>query len=158
MFRRGVSILVMLGYLAGQSAAVPHAHASGSQRDHDACEPHIHLAWFGEHHHHHHREHYGRDNAVAALGNDYLAVGFDRGATEDHDDDAIYVPSGLTAGATNMAYPTGFPELQAPKALLSCDEVVGLILNITTFGVHLRPPDSIGQGCALFLRLLTLRI
>ena len=25
MFRRGVSILVMLGYLAGQSAAVPHA-------------------------------------------------------------------------------------------------------------------------------------
>jgi hypothetical protein len=156
MFRRGVSIFVMLGYLTGQLAAVPHAHLGGSDHDHDAREPHIHLVWFGDHHHHHvHRD---RDNGVATLDHDHVAVCFGRGAPDDHDDDAVFVPSGLTAGATNMACPTDFPELRTPTALHTCDAVAGLIFNVGTFSGHLRPPDSSGQGCALFLRLLTLRI
>jgi hypothetical protein len=154
MFRRGVSILVMLGYLAGQSAAVPHAHPSGSQRDHDACEPHFHLAWFGDHHH---REHYDRDNAMATLGHDHLSGSIDRSAAEDHDDDAIYAPSGVTAGATTDKSPIDILEWQEPSALHS-SVIVALSLDVRSLGTHFRPPDSTGQGCALFLKLLTLRI
>jgi hypothetical protein len=157
MFRRGTSILVMLGYLAGQSAAIPHAHVGGSQHDHDACAPHIHLSWFGGQHHH---EHQDRDNFAVVPDLEHLEfnVGFGKDGAEDHDDDAVYIPSGLTAGATSVEYPTGSPEWQVPTALHSCVAVIGLSFDVTFFGPHLRPPDSTGQGCALFLRLLTLRI
>ena len=158
MFRRCVSILVMLGYLAGQSAAVPHAHAGGSQHDHDACEPHIHLSWFGDHHRHH--EHHDRDNFAAAPDHEDLAlhVGFVRGTAADHDDEAVYVPSGLTAGATTDENTTGPLKWQMPTELYSFAAVIGVSFDAASFGAHLRPPDSTGQDCALYLKLWTLRI
>jgi hypothetical protein len=158
MFRRGVSICVMLGYLAGQSATVPHAHLNGSHHDHDACEPHIHLSWLGGSHHH--CEHHDGDSF--AVVTDQIQLALDtlivRGTAEDHDDDAVYVPGGLTAGATTDEHPIGSPEWQPTIAMHSFGAMVDLSVNVRSFAAHLRPPDLIGHDCARFLKLSKLRI
>src|SRR4051794_40042770 len=93
MLRRSVSIIVMLGFVIGQMAAFPHAHAAnGEPFDHDT-RPHIHLAWFEHvgdchndgdaHHHDHDGDRSQPDSPDANIDHD------------DHDSDAVYLPTDI---------------------------------------------------------------
>jgi hypothetical protein len=93
MFRRSVSIIVMFGFVTGQMAAFPHAHAeNGEPFDHDA-RPHIHLSWFehvGDCHndgHAHHHDHDGDDSQRRSLDTNV--------DHDDHDSDAVYLPTDI---------------------------------------------------------------
>src|SRR4051812_7308726 len=91
MLRRIISIIVMLGFVTGQMAAFPHAHAAnGEPFDHDA-RPHIHLSWFEHvgdchddgHAHHHDGGHSQPHSPDANIDHD------------DHDTDAVYLPTDI---------------------------------------------------------------
>jgi hypothetical protein len=92
MFRRSVSIVVMLGLVTGQTAAFPHAHAEDREPfDHDA-RPHIHLSWFehvsdshndGQHHHDNDGDHSQPRSPDVNIDHD------------DHDSDAVYLPTDI---------------------------------------------------------------
>ena len=155
MFRRGVSVLAVLGYLAGQLAAIPHAHAGGSPHDHEFSQPHFHLLWFGGAHPRH--PHLHDDAAVLNSDRASARPKICRDATDDHDDDAIYLsPVSVALAAAGESH---LDALNGQTAV----SPIGAALFEPVFGVAFfawreHPPDSSGRHCALFVALRTLRI
>src|SRR5882724_3954977 len=95
MFRSLVSIAVLLGFVAGQLAALPHAHAFASlaeQRQHDA-RPHVHV---GHSHGHEHDHHHDSPSGEQEVPND---------RSDGHDADALYLPA--TSGTTTSSVACG---------------------------------------------------
>jgi hypothetical protein len=91
MFRRSTSTLLIVIYVAGQLAAVPHAHGGnvGASSEHDS-RPHVHVSWFGhshddghthDHHHHYDVSHSSTDFSEWSSG------------SNDHDSNAVYLPN-----------------------------------------------------------------
>jgi hypothetical protein len=160
MLRRVVSIFVMLGYLAGQLAAVPHAHAGDGDHDHDAREPHFHLAWFGEYRHARYLQHeyQDHDSDVMVVDSDNCAIRVFQSAANDHDGDAVFVPSVLTAGTTLNGSIIGVLSWQGPSNWHCSVTLIDASAEPTSPETLLRPPNSPGQCCALFLKLQSLRI
>jgi hypothetical protein len=106
MFRRHITISLIIAHFASQLAAMPHAHGVGENlpSDHDA-RPHFHLSWFGNAGHSHgheqahshdgghsHHQHGGVDLGGSQPGSSALANG-----PLDHDHDAIYLSSETAA-------------------------------------------------------------
>jgi len=160
MLRRVVSIFVMLGYLAGQLAAVPHAHVGDGDHDHDARGPHFHLAWFGEYRHARHllHEHQDHDSDLMVVDSDNCAIRVFQSAADHHDGDAVYVPSALAAGTTPDESIIGVLSWQGHSKWHCSGTLIDASAEPTFPGTLLRPPNSPSQGCALFLRLQSLRI
>lgn len=145
MFRRYISLLLLLGIFASQVASIPHAHSVAGAGEHDD-RSHVHLAWFCHGH-----EHSGvdYDRSKTAPGRSIEHDG-------DHDADAIYLAMNpvpgrafgreLTAakvapfGPLPIAVPSGLPFGDLP-AVTWCKSL------------PLRAPD-----CALYLALRALRI
>jgi hypothetical protein len=146
MIRRVMAFLAVLGYVAGQLAAAPHAHGSVSGR-HDA-RPHIHLSLFGRNHHHHRHD-------CCDARSDLTGARTGQG---DHDDDAVYlqvVVSGAPQASFNQVKLWGWSTLVSwlPPATASASHAFAL------FSESCEPcPNSTGEHCALFLTLQTLRI
>jgi hypothetical protein len=146
MIRRVMAFLAVLGYVAGQLAAAPHAHGSVSGR-HDA-RPHIHLSLFGRNHHHHRHDCcYARSDLTGA-----------RSSQSDHDDDAVYlqvVVSGAPQASFSQVKLWEWSTLVSwlPPVTASASRAFAL------FSERCEPcPNSTGEHCALFLTLQTLRI
>jgi len=163
MFRRCVSLLMIVGMFASQLAAVPHSHGATSleeQQKHDAT-PHFH--WFGycqhchshshahgKHDHHHHEspsEHEDSDRETPRPDGNSL----------DHDADAIYLGGGTncTMGSSTQVSSTRFllTALQVPVATSICG-----IEAKEVRGLPWRPPDQVLDGSEIYLTLRTLRI
>jgi hypothetical protein len=91
MFRKGLSLIVMLGFVLGQMAALPHAHAASSTPANHDSRPHIHVPCFaanGHSHdegHHHHADGSHHHSPVC----DHEKQG------HDHDSDAVYLPNNM---------------------------------------------------------------
>jgi hypothetical protein len=93
MARRSTTSLIIVTYIAGQLAMVPHSHGAvgiSQSSDHNAS-PHIHVSWFdrvdhshddGHSHHHEHGSHHSHRTTSDA---DTVPV--------DHDSDAVYLPN-----------------------------------------------------------------
>lgn len=162
MFRHCVSLLVIVGLLASQLAAVPHAHGATSpeeQRKHDAT-PHIHLFGNGSHSHshshakddhHHHHESVPSDDGSA---NQPLAPG---GDAPEHDSDAFYFvasPS-VFAGSTTQVHTISelLVALQAPAAGWAGGRQAEFAR-----GLPWHPPDTVLDDSEAYLTLRTLRI
>jgi hypothetical protein len=145
-----------LGFVAGQLAAIPHAHAFATlaeQRQHDE-RPHVH---FGSHSHGHGHSHGGHSHShseepKAPVHSDH-SPSAGQSLVVDHEADAIYLPSGITAlntikqqrtdrgaGATITA--AACPILQAHRQASAPN----------------RPPDTPSPNAKLFLTLRQLRI
>jgi hypothetical protein len=148
MFRSLVTIAVLLGFVASQLAAVPHAHtfaSSAEQRQHDA-RPHVHLGHSHAHGHSHHNDAHDDEPVVP-----------DRGSS--HDADAIDLPLTNVPATGSVAVAKAGQDHRAHSgqwvsALLSCvfhdRPIVGC--------VPWHPPDTGAASCALFLKLRNLRI
>jgi hypothetical protein len=158
MIRRCVNIAVMLGFLANQLAAVPHAHAEGSRHDHHSSQPHVHLSWFGRAYHDY--EHHRHDGPAADHHHDHLLTHttLGRGAADDHDDDAIYLSPVVATVSSGNDNHIGWLKWQTANVWQSVATASKPVIDIPSLAFRERPPDLAGEHCALFLKLQTLRI
>jgi hypothetical protein len=164
MFRRCLTAVLVMGYLACQMATVPHAHAFQAA-DHD-LRAHVHLiglAWFGgetstandkstnDHGHSHHGEHHGHSHDEQPVH--AVLPGHDGSA---HDATCVYVPHDEHVSASVMS---SFPPcLELATAFASWEASAVLCSYATPAAHHAPPEDLLVGGCALILRLRTLRI
>jgi hypothetical protein len=162
MFRRCVSLLVIVGLFASQLAAIPHAHGATSseeQQKHDA-KPHIHLFGHCSHshshshakddHHHHHDSIPSEDESA----NHPLAPISD---VPEHDSDAFYFvasPS-IFAGSTTQIHTISamVMALQTPTAGWAGEHQAE-----SARGLPWHPPDTVLDDSETYLTLRTLRI
>lgn len=163
MFRRIVSFVVVLGLLAGNLAAVPHAHGSMTateQATHDST-PHFHLP-FGavEHaahshahgHHCHHKHSHVSGHAVTAK-----APSASGKCAVAHDSNAIYLSTVVGLYEAVKVDPAGS---------ISSLPLDSLVVSLLAIQPSLRPAQwawrnasgSLGDAAPLYLTLRTLRI
>jgi len=143
MLRRCISLLLVIGFIAGQLAPVPHAHGAGDAAVHDA-RPHVHLAWFCHDHEHEQHDH-GHQTAPPRS----LYPGC------DHDSDAVYFDSNPIPNRI------AGPDL----AKVTSEPIAPLYLAVSTCTPTDRPsamwahtPSLRAPDCALYLTLRALRI
>ena len=164
MLRRFVAIIVTVGFSTSQWVALPRAHGAmpqGMEHSHSTT-PHLHLSWFheGTHAHghshggHHHVHHDHQHSEPDQIPDSSLVNG------EDHDTDALYLPTGTSSGATSTdRVGAASFKWQLTKALL---EVFAISDLATADSGQVKSqryaPDARAPNCALYLQLRTLRI
>jgi hypothetical protein len=148
MFRRLPTLLAALGYLAGQLAAVPHAHGREAAHEHHSDHPHVHLSGTHAHgeHDHHHDDADDRDHGAA---ND---------CQRGHDADAVYLQPVVADAANSGSGQGDLLKPLSPGTWLPPAITTPPIAGVLSFGWFERNPDLTGGRCALFLALQTLRI
>lgn len=163
MIRRGIATIVLFGYLAGQLAVVPHAHAGAVGHDGHGWRPHVHVSTPDAQHHHHghkhsHHGHYhgqgGHHHADESEldGHSVLHADF------DHDADAVYVLS-VTQATSRTERTSGVDAEYSLPQQNSASIALGFVFPTadSLIGIH-RAPDTSGCHCALYLSLRNLRI
>jgi hypothetical protein len=159
MLRRIASMLVMVGYLAGQLATVPHAHADDPRHEHHLAQPHIHLAAdSGSSHAHEHGHEHGHvhRHATAAANRDGSAQVSHVSGVADHEADAIYLPLSVSTTVTNGADSS---KLLTSLALLHFVDAAAFVDSVTAYhAALLRLPDKRAPECDFCLTLRALRI
>lgn len=163
MFRRIVSTCVLIGFIAGQWAAVPHTHAHETDAEHGHSCPHVHLSWFGGSTHEHVHVH-----GSGAAHHHHAAVSSEDSAGtpkapsangDDHDEDAVYLPGEVPRAASRSVDQSLTLKWQAAQmALVAYD--TGLVgdFSLTRCIQSSRAPDEMYSGCALYIALRALRI
>ncbi len=169
MFRRGVSFLVLVGFLASQLAVMPHAHGSATpeeQQKHDAA-PHFHCAWLGhsdhDHHHghssaghghsHHATQHEGGlKSSTDSSDGQSLTSGL-RGA--DHDADAIFVSEQAATASRSTDQLVSAWQLVGSAPLPTC---LGDVQSGLGPSPRWHPPDEVLDASDTYLTLRNLRI
>jgi hypothetical protein len=144
MFRRVLVLLLVFGLLV-QGMAFPHAHAAESSdapAGH-ASKPHVHTSHshHGHSHEHGHRHHSPENSTTTS------------GSAPSHDDTSIYVSDQIALHAQRVM------EIAPPVSsglLVEYQSFRGPALTIAQPFTD-RPPDP-GDGCPLYLRLLSLRV
>lgn len=156
MLRRVLSLLVIAGLLAGQLAAVPHAHAgltAEQQREHDA-NPHVHC---------HASHHHGHDHACCDHGHQHgrskrepgqpLPDGFNN---LEHDASAVDVAELAKVAPFGGNASPDWSHITSDVILaFDTESVVGLSDASSRLR---RPPDILLDGSDTFLKLRNLRI
>lgn len=159
MLRRIASMLVMVGYLAGQLAAVPHAHANDPLHEHHSAQPHIHVAAarspshtyeHGSEHGHVHR------HTAPAAARDGACQADQFSGVADHEADAIYLP--LTVSTTVTSGADSSKLLTSPALLHFVDAAAVSDAVTASQTALLRLPDTRAPECAFCLTLRALRI
>lgn len=101
MLRRSLTLIVMLGFVSGQTIAQPHAHAASiTPVDHDS-RPHFHLSLFSHFEHSHEPEHAHHHHANGSHSHSPSADEHSR--RDDHDSDAVYLPNNIGDSLANKA-------------------------------------------------------
>jgi hypothetical protein len=159
MSRRFVSAVLLVGYCSLQVASLPHAHAD-SRADHDA-RPHFHWGWFvqpssedgqptRERIHHHGHSHKG---------------GHDHHVHERRPAEPSESPSNTDPDATSVHIPASdhdFKRSTEPNEFVQWTSVPLAVfteaLTVPALAFCAPPIEHSGGGCALILKLRTLRI
>ena len=150
MFQRCVLTFLLVGYLAGQLAAVPHTHEHEHDSEHGG-RAHAHIGWLvptgnlaANDHTNDHRHGDSHNSPLPAESGE-----------SEHDSDLMYLPDAEVANIGKAA------SLDAPfdgaisPAICSCDCPKVAIRKADLRSV---PPAEAFAGCDLFLKLRTLRI
>ncbi len=150
MFRRGMSILVLLGFFANQLAMIPHTHG-GDWPEHES-QPHIHLAAAGhshshDHDHQHGHRHHGDLDTAAEQPQDAMEP------LGEHDANALYF-SGLKVFTDSSSWLKGVQQTDSQQPLVTAAKFLDQIAD----SFWQPPPDDPHQSCPTFLRLRNLRI
>jgi hypothetical protein len=156
MVRRGISIVVLLGYLAGQLVVIPHAHAGQSPHGHRSLEPHVHLSASvicHQHQHSHSTYEHGHSHHAKMDSSDGSKI-FPAGI--DHDADAVYVSTFVQATRRTATTSTIDAKGQLPAAFAPSLVLSNFNQAHSTCGRHY--PNTTEPHCALFLTLGSLRI
>lgn len=162
MFRRCVSVLLLLGYVAGELATVPHAHGGLSveqQTQHDA-RPHIHLGPFAHRHEHGHppaghSHRHLSDHEPAGEADQSPAESHPSGS--EHDRAAIFFPSGTAAHSPGRNQTTATSTKQS-SALAVGLAAAGFDGRVRPSCVAIHAPDVGPPHAKRFLTLRNLRL
>lgn len=185
MFRRCVALLVTAGFLAGQTAAIPHAHGSASQDPDHGARAHCHLEWFGhwewfghgEHEQGHGHSHHSQDSHRSQHSHhshghpghshhspsepksqppECTAVHTDPIHT-DHDADAVYLPDCVGARATTLS--ASAATAPCPWVLAPPFALFDVAANAARrVAGYCHPPDEVLDASDSYLILRNLRI
>lgn len=156
MFRRIVAIFVIVGFIASQWLALPHAHgatAHASEHSHSTA-PHIHLSWFCEGHPHEHGHPHGNCDHEHDESGTAPASSFVDGL--DHDADAFYLSSETSHPGSNNR--DSHSSLDVTKVLLAVATISDNAAELGLVTYRQYPPEFRAPNCALYLQLRTLRI
>ena len=163
MFRRIVATFVIVGFLAGQWAAVPHAHAGASQapRHAHSTTPHVHLSWFCGDCPGHEHSHCGHDHGDCTHehheSSPVPSVSF--GSGNDHDADALYLPTGTPSAGSSDRGNAGSFKSRVTKAWLAAFVILNCsVADLGQVNFRRHPPETRAPNCALYLVQRTLRI
>ena len=161
MFRRFVAIFALVGYISGQSAAVPHAHAGATNAPRHNAAPHIHLSRLSApttaHDHSHSKHDHGHGHHTHQKPGPIPVKTVDGG--DNHDADAFYLPAvpgfvDISDRASDELIKWQFAHESTPAAAASLISAA----DLWQFCGLQPPPESSAPHCALFLKLRTLRI
>src|SRR5436190_12759200 len=149
MVRRGITTLLMMAFLANQSAVVPHAHgacAEAQPPDHDA-RPHIHISWFDHVGHSGHDGHANDDEHDAGHSQ---PCSFQSFPGHDHDSDAIYLSTdaGVSLPVKSVVAPNNF-QVVATFAVAATP----IPTAISDSWAAADFPDKCSLGCPIYLAL-----
>jgi len=151
MVRRCISTLLIIAFLVGQLAAVPHAHAESA--DHaKRSVPHVHLTAWGNADHGHGHKHHDTADLVESEPSHEPAMGWN--ALPEHDADAIYLCDATPGMSTKSA--TGAEQ----AGVRSANASVAVACVLVQAGTEARCPSQEHSfcRCARYLELRTLRI
>ena len=145
MFQRCVVACLLVGYLAGQLAAVPHEHEHAHHDD----RAHAHIGWLmpacgvAAHEHADNQGHNHSHRSPADSGE------------SEHDSDLVYLPDAEVANIGKVVALDPATDAAICSAMVSSD-----CPNVAIRKADLRsvPPAEAFAGCDLFLKLRTLRI
>jgi hypothetical protein len=154
MIRRCTTTLLMMVFLAGQLAVVPHAHASCIQEqppDHDA-RLHVHVSCFDHDEHSHddgHLHHHECDNGHSQPHASQSIP------AQDHDRDAVYLPTnaGDSLLVKSVVPPGSF---QVVASFVVAATLAPSAASESWAAADF--PDKCSPGCPLYLALRALRI
>jgi hypothetical protein len=144
MFRRGVTLLALVGFLASQTAMAPHMHAN--TREHTA-KPHVHLGA----HSHSAREH---DFCHGSTYGTWKHASLETPECAHHDDDALYLPDSGPAASRSQGDALSHVQFGLHQDVLNLDTPV---LSAAPSPTWLRPASLPDDG-SLVIVLKTLRI
>ena len=153
MFRRYMSIISMLAFLAGQLASVSHAHAViGESSGHDD-RPHVHVACVVHSDHCHEDEHSHQHTVCGDLS--HTPACDPQTEQEKHDRDAVHLPNVL-GDSLHAKTVVALGQLQVHLAL------VVAVVPVSTYGAESSGeaffPSECSDTCPLYLALRALRI
>ena len=154
--RRVVALLLIPFLLANQSQSFAHTHEGTGIAEpvgHSA-RPHWHTRGDSDHHHvgqsphsHHTPHHADRDVTSSKV---WLPV-------EDHDADAMYLPTAMTFGLGRSATVTGSEQQAVSAWFLRTADSAAMCCVCSRYFCDLPPPDQAAR-CPLYLRNLSIRI
>ena len=152
MFRKGVSIVVLLGFVAGQVAAMPHAHGDCTLRDDHDSRPHAHTLCVGEAGHRHAHHH---DVADTRMTHSHPPVSQAIGEQDDHDSDAVYLANDISVFLASKitSVPTGGQVLYAVVYPVASSLTAAADYSAAAFF-----PNECSSSRPLYLELRALRI
>lgn len=162
MLQRFLCAILLLGYVASQMAALPHAHAS--QPPGHSSRPHLHSGWFmglaheaRVHHHRHSHDAGEHGHQHSPSRHDFeLPSNVAFAAEPGHDEDAVYVADAVQLGKVR-AHTNLTTQLEK-----SATTVIAPVVTPTEGQLFLWLPETAFPhrpgGCALYLTLRTLRI
>lgn len=168
MFRRCISLLVIMGLFASQLAAIPHAHAgisAADQQRHDAT-PHFHGDWFHHGDHTHGHSHGERKHAPTEPPKE---EGSEPGENSDgqplsdglggpgHDTSAIFVPIRAGALSTAREQESAASAWQL-AAMVPANDGLGDNWPSPCSTPRWHPPDEVLDASDTYLTLRNLRI
>lgn len=157
-FRRCVYLFAIVGMLAGQVAAVPHAHGgltSDEQREHDAT-PHFHRHGAHPRHDHardgHHHRHFVRPSEGASQQRPL--------GTNQREHEATAIDCGWQVLAASPAQPQTWSttKLVTWGTTPQCNPLAPYFLMNENEFIAGRPPDRVLDRSNLYLTLRNLRI
>jgi hypothetical protein len=162
MRRRCIKIVLIVAYLAGQLAGMPHAHsADGTAHVADHSRPHVHLSWVDhmrhvhDHEHHDHDHDHGHEDAPDEHSHGQHPEP-SSGQNQDHNSDAVYLPDG--AGAPSVV-PSA---VNASDACLPATTLLVMCTCMPAAPSESSPddlfPGECSFGCPLYLALRALRL
>jgi hypothetical protein len=163
MFRRCISLIVIVGLFASQLAAVPHAHAGLSgqeQQEHDST-PHFHCSWrchSQQGHKHSHGDHCHEQGGTEKPTKQPTEKPLpDSIADLGHDTNAVYAPAlPLVVTAEKHHQPS------TSTLILAANVAIQSVVPVTNTAdgrrAYWHPPDAVVDGSGIYLALRNLRI
>ena len=148
MFRKCLNSLLILGYLASQLAAIPHAHGgmSAAEQQEHAATPHFHCHGTGHSHTHTHEcqhDHQGPTKAGIDGEKKPVATSTFTASGFNHDADAVFLPSGISVVVSSQ-----------PDNLLLATSLGVASINIVSL-LEIPPDNSSGRTCGHISDCLT---
>jgi hypothetical protein len=144
MLRKTLSLIALVGFVAGQWATAPHSHGECGELFDHGDRPHFHIGQFARHDHCQHGAHASQNES-------------DRQHSErhGHDSSAVYLPDDLSVSLPRKAAST-LDNVQTPAAMGAAPLALAIVASDSPTAASF--PEELNPACPLYLAVRALRI